>query len=79
MGSTLEVMGLLFGQYGWAIVGGTGKFSLATGSIKVNNTGEGIDNWNLQITIEVFCPVFSGSGVRRIDKIGILFSISLQL
>jgi hypothetical protein len=53
----------------WAIVGGTGRFAMATGVIKKRvheRTGEGNI---IELTIQGFCPLLKGSRVRpRINR-----------
>jgi hypothetical protein len=47
----------------WAIVGGTGRFAMATGVIKKRvhqRTGEGNI---IELTIQGFCPLLKGSRV----------------
>lgn len=68
-GSTLQVMGISIVEGEWAIVGGTGEFTMATGVISKklhkNTKGEDI----IELAIHAFCPLPKGSR-SLLTKIG---------
>ncbi|CAN6339995.1 unnamed protein product, partial [Urochloa humidicola] len=60
-GSTFQVMELDVTKGEWAIVGGTGEFSMATGVI-YKRLHKDTDEGNIvELTIHGFCPVLKGS------------------
>jgi len=60
-GSTFQVMGLDVVRGEWAIVGGTGEFSMATGAIYKKFHRKTSEGDIVELTIHGFCPVLQGS------------------
>ncbi|KAL6851941.1 hypothetical protein ACP4OV_020126 [Aristida adscensionis] len=60
-GSTLQVMGIPVEGGDWAIVGGTGKFAMATGVINKRVHEKTADGNIIELTIQGFCPQLKGS------------------
>lgn len=49
----------------WAIVGGTGRFAMATGVIKKRVHESTTEENIIELTIEGFCSLLKGSTVRH--------------
>lgn len=68
-GSTLQVMGISVEQGEWAIVGGTGEFTMATGVISKKLHEQRNDGDIIELAIHAFCPRPKGSR-SLLTKIG---------
>ncbi|KAL6659706.1 hypothetical protein ACP70R_002535 [Stipagrostis hirtigluma subsp. patula] len=70
-GSTLLYNGVITGGSDeWAIYGGTGEFRMASGVIKRKYVVDRNDGNSDELTMEVFCPILSGSQ-KSSTKIGL--------
>lgn len=68
--STLEVMGVPVEGGEWAIVGGTGRFAMATGVIKKRVHERNSEENIIELTIHGFCPLLNGLSSVVATKIG---------
>lgn len=57
-GSSFQLMGI-HTMLEWAIVGGTGELTMATGVIKKVNHESRADANILELTVKAFCPVLN--------------------
>lgn len=68
-GSTIQVMGISVEQGEWAIVGGTGKFAMATGVIYKKFHEQRSHGNIIEITLHGFCPLLKAS-TSVVKKLG---------
>ncbi|CAN6203372.1 unnamed protein product [Urochloa humidicola] len=63
-GSTFQLMGMHDIKWDWAIVGGTGDLTMATGVIKKVLHEHTTDGNIFELTVKAFCPLVNCSTVR---------------